>query len=87
MTLKGVIDVIIDNANIFVILVQWLYRAELQCKGQTECCDGTVIDLNATYAEIKPKYKPLVDRHALIWCDTTSYPYDALNTLLAGDLA
>ncbi len=54
---------------------------------QIECCDGTVMDLNATYAEIKPKCKQLVDRHALIGCDTTSYPYDALNALLAGDLA
>ncbi len=54
---------------------------ELQCKVQIECCDGTVMDLNATYAEIKPKCKQLIG------CDTTSYPYDALNTLLAGDLA
>ncbi len=53
---------------------------------QIECCDGTVMDLNATNAEIKPKCKQL-DRHALIGCDTTSYPYGALNTLLAGDLA
>ena len=52
--------------------------------------DGTVLNNNATCADLGPKCLQLLGMHALSGCDTTSYPYgkgriSALNTLLAHD--
>ena len=50
--------------------------------------DGTVLNINATCADLGPKCLQLLGMHALSGCDTTSYPYSkgkisALKTLLA----
>lgn len=87
---KGVIRILSDDTDVFILLVYWVYRAELQCKVQMERWDGTVLDVNATCADLGPKCLQLLGMHALSGCDTTSYPYGkgkitALNTLLAGD--
>lgn len=87
---KGVIRVLSDDTDVFVLLVYWVYRADLQCKVQMERWDGTVLDINATCADLGPKCLQLLGMHVLSGCDTTSYPYGkgkitALNTLLAGD--
>ena len=77
--------------DIFVLLVYWVYQAELQCKVvQMEQWDGTVLDINATCTNVEPKRLRLLGMHALSRCDKTSYLYgkgkiSALNTLLPGD--
>ena len=87
---KDVIRVLSDDTDVFVLLIYWVYRAELQCKVQMERWDGTVLDINATCVELGTKSLQLLGIHALSGCDTTSYPYgkgkiSALNTLLGGN--
>ena len=87
---KGVIRVLSDDTDVFVLLVYWVHRADLQCKVQMERWDGTILDINATSAHLGSKCLQLLGMHALSGCDTTSYPYgkgkiSALNTLLSGD--
>jgi hypothetical protein len=87
---KGVICVLSDDTDMFVLLVYWVYQAYLQFKVQMERWDGTVLDINATCADLGPNCLQLLGMHALSGCDTTSYPFgkgkiSALNTLLAGD--
>ena len=87
---QKVIRVLSDDTDVFVLLVYWVYQAKLQCKIQMERWDGTVLNINATCADLGPRCLQLLGVHALSGCDTTSYPYgkgkiSALNTLLAGD--
>ena len=87
---KGVIRVLSDDTDVFVLLVYWVHRADLQCKVQMERWDGTILDINVTSAHLRPKCLQFLGMHALSGCDTTSYPYgegkiSALNTLLSGD--
>lgn len=53
---QGVIRVLSDDTDVFVLLVYWVYQAELQCKVQMERWDGTVLDINATCADLGPTY-------------------------------
>ena len=71
----------------FVLLAYWVNRAELQCKVQMECWDGSVLDINAICADLGQKWLQLLCNHVLSGCDTTSYPYGngnvtALNTMV-----
>jgi len=86
---KAVIRVLSDDTDVFVLLVYWVYRAQLECKVQMERWDGTVLEINATCANLGPKCLQLLGMHALSGCDTTSYAFGkgkvtALKTLLAG---
>ena len=87
---KTVIRVLSDDTDVFVLLVYWVCRKELECKVQMERWDGTVLNINATCDKLGAKCLQLLGMHAFSGCDTTSYPYakgkiGALNTLLAGD--
>ncbi len=84
--------VLSDDTDVFVLLVYWVYQADLEllCKVQMERWDGTVLNINATCANLGPTCLQLLGMHALCRCYTTSYPYGkgkitALNTLLAHD--
>ena len=79
-----------DDTDVFVLLVYWTYRAKLECKVQMERWDGTVLDINATCAELGMQCLQLLGMHALTGCITTSYPHGkgkvrALNTLVSGN--
>ena len=85
---KNAIRVLSDDTDVFVLLVYWtyMYRAKLDCKVQMERWDRTVLDINATCAELGMQCLQLLGMHALTGCDTTSYPHGkgrvrALNTL------
>ena len=87
---KDVIRVLSDDTDVFV-LVYWVYKAEMQCKVQMQRWDGTMLDINATCADIGPKCLQLLGMHSLSGWDTTSYLFgkgkiSALQTMLAGDL-
>jgi len=45
---QGVVRVLSDYTNIFIILVYWVYRANVQCRVQMERWDGIILDVNAT---------------------------------------
>ncbi len=62
---KGVISVLSEDTDVFVLLVNWVYREELQCKVQMERWDTTVQDINATCTELRSKYLQLLGMHAL----------------------
>ena len=87
---QNTIRVLSDDTDVFVLLVYWVNRADLQCKVQMERWDGSVLDINATCAYLGQKCLQLPGMHALSGCDTTSYPYGkgkitALNTMISGD--
>ena len=53
---KDVILVLIDDTDVFVLLVYWVYRAEMMSKVvQIERWYGTVVDINATCADLGPQ--------------------------------
>lgn len=85
-----VVRVVSDDTDVFVLLVYWVKRAELRCKVQMERWDGSVLDINATCANLDQKSLQLPAVHAISGCDTTSYPYGkgkvtAVNNMLSGD--
>ena len=87
---KDVIRVLSDDTDVFVLLVYWVHREEMTSKVQMERWDGTVLDINATCANLGPQCLQLLGMHAISGCDTTSYPYakgkfSALKTMLDGD--
>ena len=87
---KTVIRVLSDDTCVFVLLVYWRCRKELECKVQMEPWDGTAFNVNATCDKLGAKSLQLLGMHALNGCDTTSYPYakciiDAIKTMLARD--
>ena len=58
---------------------------------QMERWDGTVLEINATCADLGPQCLQLLGMHAISGCDTTSYPYakgkfSVLKTMLDGDI-
>ena len=72
---KDVIRVLSDDTDVFVHLIYWVYREEMTSKAHMERCDGTVLDINATCADLGPKCLQLLGMHAISGCYTTSYPY------------
>ena len=42
-----------DYTNVFVMLVNKIWKMQLQCSVQTECWNGVVVDINATCTEMK----------------------------------
>ena len=87
---NDVMRVLSDDTGVFVLLVYWVYREEMTSKVQMERWDGTVLDINATRADLGPQCLQLLGMHAISGCDTTSYPcakgkFSALKTMLDGD--
>ena len=85
-----VIRILSDDTDVFVLLVYWVYRYDIQATVQMERWDGAIWDINATCAELGPKCLQLLGMHYLTGSDTTSYRYgkgkvSAIKTLRAGD--
>ena len=70
---KDIIRVLSDDTDVFVLLVYCVYREEMTSKVQMERWDGTVLDINATCADLGPRCLQLLGMHAISGCDTTSY--------------
>ncbi len=84
-----VIRILSDDTDVFV-LVYWVYQRNIEATVQMERWDGAVWDINATCAQLGPKYLQILGMHYLTGSDTTSYLYgkgkvSALKTLRAGD--
>jgi len=62
---EDVIRVLSDDKDVFVLLVYWVFRAQLRCKVQMERWDGAIVDINATCMELGPKCLQLLGMHAL----------------------
>ena len=63
------------DTDVFVSLLFWVNRADMQCKVQMECWDGSVLDTNAACSDFDQKYLQLPGMLTLSHCDTTSYTY------------
>ena len=70
---QSVTRILSDDTDVFVLLVYWVNPTDLQCKVQIERWDGSVLDINATCADLGQKCLQLLGMHALSGCDTTSY--------------
>ena len=87
-----VIRVLSDDTDVFVLLVYWVYRKNIQAIVQMEWWDGSVWDINATCSQLGPKCLQILGMHYIAGSDTTSYKYSkgkvsALKTLIAGDFS
>ena len=84
------IRILSDDTDVFVLLIYWVYRHSINATVQLEWWDGSVWDINATCAQLGPKFLLILGMHYLTGSDTTSYLYgkgkvSALKTLRAGD--
>ena len=41
--------------DVFALLAYWVNRADLKCKVQMECWNGSVLDINGTCADLGQK--------------------------------
>ena len=90
---RQVVRILSDDSDIFVLLVYWTWRYDLQVRVsvQMEKWDGVVLDINATCANLGDTVCPqLLGAHALSGCDTDSYPFgkgkaSVLKSLKAGN--
>ena len=88
-----VVRVLSDDTDIFVLLVYWTWRCDLQDRlaVQMEKWDGVVLDVNATFSHLRSTVcSQLLGAHAITGCDTVSYPFgkgkaSMLKTLKEGD--
>ena len=86
---KSVIRILADDTDVFVLLVQWVWKMQLHSAVQMERVNGVVIDINAACLLLGSKCLQLPGMHATSGCDTVSYPFNkgkisALNILKAG---
>uniref|UniRef100_A0A7R9FHM4 oleoyl-[acyl-carrier-protein] hydrolase n=1 Tax=Timema tahoe TaxID=61484 RepID=A0A7R9FHM4_9NEOP len=89
---KGVICVMSDNTDVFILLVYGVYREHLDSRVQLEHWNEMLLDINATCAKPRPKSLQLIGMHAISGCDTTSCPFGkgkttALKMLLAEEFS
>ena len=70
-----VIRILLDDTDVFVLLVYWVYRNKIQATVQMERWDGAVWDINATCAQLGPKCMQILGMHYITGSDTTSYLY------------
>jgi len=55
-----VIRILSDDTDIFVMLVNWVWKMQLYSSVQMELWNGVVVDINATCTELDPKYLQLI---------------------------
>ena len=67
---QNMISILSDDTDVFVLPAYWVNRADLQCNVPMEHLDGSVHDINATYADLGQKCLQLLGMHPLIGCDT-----------------
>ena len=72
---KNIIKVLSDDIDLLVLPVYLCHDKALQCKLQMQSCDSTVLDTNATCAELSTKGLQLPGMCFLNGCNTTSCPY------------
>ena len=66
---KSVIRILIDDTDVFVLLVYWVWKMQLHSVVQMERWNGVVIDINATVLLLGSKFLQLPIMHAISGCD------------------
>lgn len=85
---KKVMRIISDDTDVFILLVYWCWKKQLQICVHLERWDGQILNINATVDRLGPKGLHILGIHAHSGCDTASYPFGhgktkALNILLS----
>ena len=86
---KSLIRILTDDTDVFVLLVNWVWKMQLHSAVQMEHWNGVVIDINATCLLLGSKCLQLPGMHVISGCDAVSHPFNkgkigALNILKAG---
>ncbi|KAJ3613983.1 hypothetical protein NHX12_017560 [Muraenolepis orangiensis] len=68
------IRILTDDTVVFVLLVDWAWKANVQSAVQMEKWDGTILDIIATVRALGDKCQGLLGMHALSGCDTVTVP-------------
>ena len=68
------IRILCDDTDVFVLLVYWTWKANIQAKVQMQMWDGSILDINAVVGKLGDKYKGILVMHCLSGWDTVSYP-------------
>ena len=68
------IRILSDDTDVFVLLVYWAWKANVQSTVQMEKWNGTSLDINAPIRGLGDRCQGLLGMHALSGCDTASYP-------------
>ena len=63
-----------DDTGVFVLLVYWSWKANVEADVRFEKWDGAVLSINDTVISLGAKCKGILATHALCGCDTTSFP-------------
>ena len=89
-THASTIRVLTNDTDVFVLLVYFVLKHDIQCSIEMEKWDGKILDINASAKKIGGKALQLPAMHALTGCDTTPYLFRqgkvaALNLLLKGN--
>ena len=63
-----------DDTGIFVVLVYWSWKANVEADVRFEKWDGAVLSINDTVVSLGAKCKGILATHVLCGCDTTSFP-------------
>ena len=70
------IRILSDDTDVFVLLVYWTSRMRVVDNIQMEKWNGDVLDVNKTIEQLGlRKCSQLLGLHALLGCDTVSYPF------------
>ena len=63
------------DTGVYVLLLSWVNREDMQCKVQMERWNGLGFDINATYPDFGQKCLQLPGMLTLSHSNTNSYPF------------
>ena len=71
----SVIRVISNDTDVFVLLVYWIYKANIKAEVQMKTWKGKVYHINATCEKLGANCLQLLGFHYMTGSDATSFPY------------
>ena len=73
---KMVIRIVIDETDVIVILIFWVWKLSIKALAQMEQWAGTVLHINSIVDVLGDRSLQLLGMHAVTGCDTVSYPFN-----------
>ncbi|KAK4327240.1 hypothetical protein Pmani_002296 [Petrolisthes manimaculis] len=67
---KAVIRIFCNGTDVFVLLVYWVYKMQLNAEVQMDRWNEVVLDINATCLQLETKCLQLLAMHAISGCDS-----------------
>ena len=72
---KESIRVVSDDTDVFLLLVYWVWKSDIEMTVQMQKWNGEVLNINSTVKSLGTRCKSILGAHALSGCDTVSYPF------------